>query len=248
MGMKISEAASLAGVSVRTLHHYDQIGVLVPSETTETGYRLYSEENLETLQQIIFFKELGFPLKKIREILNNPSFNRYEALLLQKNMLVEKRNRAERMIRLIDKTIQHTKGEINMTNEEKFEGIHFHDDRYEQEARERFGDEAIDETNQKLGKLSSRKQQELSDHWEAMFQRMAGLTAQAPDSREVQAAIKEWYTFLNQHFGKYTPEAFAGLGRLYIEDERFTQNIDQYKEGLAQFMSEAMTVFSQKKE
>ena len=117
--MKISEAASLAGVSVRTLHHYDQIGVLVPSETTETGYRLYSEENLETLQQIIFFKELGFPLKKIRDILNNPSFNRHEALLLQKNMLVEKRNRAERMIRLIDKTIQHTKGEINMTNEEK---------------------------------------------------------------------------------------------------------------------------------
>ena len=246
MGMKISEAAMLAGVSVRTLRHYDQIGLLVPSETTAAGYRLYSVENLETLQQILFFKELGFPLKKIQEILTSPSFNRYEALLLQKNMLLEQRDRAERMIQLIDKTIQHMKGEITMTNEEKFEGIRFHDDRYEIEARERFGEEAVTETNQRLGKLSDREHLELSGEWEAMFKKLAGLRTKEPDSKEVQTAIKEWYAFLNQNFGTYSPEAFYGLGQLYVQDERFTENIDQYGEGLAQFMSEAMAIFSKR--
>ena len=246
MGMKISEAAALAGVSVRTLHHYDQIGLLVPSETTDAGYRMYSEENLEMLQQILFFKELGFPLKQIQEILTSPSYNRYEALLLQKNMLMEKRDRAERMIHLIDKTIQHMKGAITMTDEERFEGIRFNDDRYEKEARERFGDEAVAETNQRLEKRSDREHLELSGEWEAMFQKLAGLRTQDPESREVQTAIKEWYTFLNQNFGTYSPEAFHGLGQLYIQDERFTQNIDQYGEGLAQFMCKAMAIFSKR--
>ncbi|OBR34444.1 Mercuric resistance operon regulatory protein [Bacillus velezensis] len=103
MGMKVKEVADLIGVSIRTLHHYDQIGLLTPQETTDSGYRLYSEENLEQLQQILFFKELDFSLKEIKEIINSPSFNRREALLLQKKMLIEKRNRVDKMIETIDR-------------------------------------------------------------------------------------------------------------------------------------------------
>lgn len=103
MGMKVKEVAELIGVSIRTLHHYDQIGLLTPQETTDSGYRLYSEENLEQLQQILFFKELDFSLKEIKEIINSPSFNRREALLLQKKMLIEKRNRVDKMIETIDR-------------------------------------------------------------------------------------------------------------------------------------------------
>ncbi|MDF0748368.1 MerR family transcriptional regulator, partial [Bacillus velezensis] len=101
MGMKVKEVAELIGVSIRTLHHYDQIGLLTPQETTDSGYRLYSEENLEQLQQILFFKELDFSLKEIKEIINSPSFNRREALILQKKMLIEKRNRVDKMIETI---------------------------------------------------------------------------------------------------------------------------------------------------
>ncbi len=89
--MKVKEVADLTGVSVRTLHHYDEIGLLVPDDVTEAGYRVYSDENLTTLQQILFFREVGFPLKKIKELLDSPSFNRLEAFELQRDMLVAKR-------------------------------------------------------------------------------------------------------------------------------------------------------------
>ncbi len=96
--MKVKEVADLIGISVRTLHYYDEIGLLSPDKTTEAGYRIYSEKNLETLQQILFFKELGFSLKKIKEILDSPTFERQEALKLQHKMLLEKRSRLDKMI------------------------------------------------------------------------------------------------------------------------------------------------------
>ena len=121
--IKVKEVANLTGVSVRTLHYYDEIGLLVPEDTTESGYRLHSKDNLETLQQILFFKELDFSLKKIKEIINNPSFDRQKALILQRNMLIEKRCQLDKMIETIDKTIKHERGEIQMTDKEKFEGF-----------------------------------------------------------------------------------------------------------------------------
>ena len=150
MDMKVKEVAELVGVSIRTLHHYDQIGLLTPKEITDSGYRLYSEENLETLQQILFFKELGFTLKEIKKIINSPSFNRQEALILQRKMLIEKRNKVDKMIETIDKTIKHMAGEIQMTNEERFEGINVGFNQFEEEARRRWGNQPIDEINAKL--------------------------------------------------------------------------------------------------
>lgn len=150
MDMKVKEVAELVGVSIRTLHHYDQIGLLSPKEITDSGYRLYSEENLETLQQILFFKELGFTLKEIKKIINSPSFNRQEALILQRKMLIEKRNKVDKMIETIDKTIKHMAGEIQMTNEERFEGINVGFNQFEEEARLRWGNKSIDEIYTKL--------------------------------------------------------------------------------------------------
>lgn len=246
MKWKVKEVAELVGVSVRALHHYDEIGLLTPTETTESGYRLYSEENLETLQQILFFKELGFPLKEIKTMLNNPSYDRKEALVLQRKMLVEKRGRIDQMIETIDKTIKHMEGEIHMTNEERFKGIQFTSNPYEEEARKRWGNESVDEANKKLQSLTKDEQHELSEKWDTIFKKLASLRKQSPESEEAQAAIKEWYDLLNNNFGQYTLEAFRGLGQMYIQDERFTKNIDQYGEGLAAFMSEAMTVFANK--
>ncbi|MFM9280529.1 MerR family transcriptional regulator [Paenibacillus jiagnxiensis] len=241
---RVKETAELAGISVRTLHHYDEIGLLVPNTITESGYRLYSEANLERLQQILFFKELGFSLERIKQILDSPDFNREEALELQRRMLLEKRSRLDKMITMIDKTIQHAKGEIEMTNREKFEGFDFSSNPYEQEARERWGDDAVNKANETVAGLNKEEQTALAEETNAIYRKLAVLRAGAPDSAEAQKAIGEWYSFITR-FGNYTPEAFKGLGEMYVEDERFRNNTDRFGEGLAAFMRDAMAIYAE---
>ena len=237
--MKVKEVAELVGISVRTLHHYDEIGLLTPDEITESGYRVYSDENLETLQQILFFKELGFPLKEIKEIIYRPSFNRQEALEVHHHLLLEKRKQLDKMIETLEKTIRHSKGEIQMTNKEKFEGFDFSHNPYEQEARERWGDKAVDDANQKAKNMTKFDQEKFNE----IYRNLATLRHFSPDSKEAQAAIKEWYVFLNK-LGDYSLDAFKGLGQMYVDDVRFTKNIDQFGEGLAKFMCDAMMVYA----
>lgn len=241
--MKVKEVAGLVGISVRTLHHYDEIGLLKPEKITESGYRLYSDHNLEMLQQILFFRELGFPLKKIKEIVSSPSFNRVEALQLHSMMLQDKRRQLEQMIRTIDRTIQHARGEIEMTNEQKFEGFDFSSNPYEQEARERWGDEAVDKSNARLGKMTKQEQEGLAGSMNAIYAKLAALRSDSPESEQSQAAIKEWFILLNQ-MGSYSLDAFKGLGQMYVDDVRFTKNIDKFGEGLALFMRDAMAVYA----
>lgn len=242
--MKVKEVSELSGISIRTLHHYDEIGLLSPSQKTEAGYRIYSAADLETLQQILFFKELGFALKKIKEIIQSPSFDRHEALQIQKKLLLEKRARLYKIIDLIEKTIQHEKGEIEMSNEEKFEGFDFSHNPYEQEARERWGDEAVDQSNAKLAGMSKEEQRQMGEQMNAIYRKLAHLKDGSPESEEAQSAIGEWFTFLNRNLGNYPLEAFKGLGEMYVADERFTKNIDRFGDGLAKFMRDAMAVYA----
>src|SRR5690606_28157804 len=144
-----------------------------------------------------------------------------------------------------ERTIKHAKGDIQMTNKEKFEGFSFGSNPYEQEARERWGDESVEASNARLGKLSKQEQEEMASGMNAIYTKLALLRHSAPDSEEAQAAIGEWYGFLNK-MGSYSPEAFEGLGQMYVEDARFTKNIDQFGEGLAVFMRDAMAVFAQR--
>lgn len=244
--LRVKEVADLVGISVRTLHHYDEIGLLKPDKMTESGYRIYSDENLETLQQILFFKELGFPLKKIKEIIHSPSFDRMEALEMHRKMLLEKRKRLDQMINTVEKTIKHMKGEIHMTNKEKFAGFDFRHNPYEEEARKRWGDEVVDSANARLNRMSKEEQKEMVQTMNSIYQKLADLRHGSPESEEAQAAIKEWYDFLNNNFASYTLDAFKGLGQMYVDDERFMKNIDKFGEGLAKFMRDAMAVFAEK--
>mgnify|MGYP000276333102 CR=1 FL=1 len=240
----VKEVASLTGISVRTLHYYDEIGLLSPA-TTETGYRLYTNDDIEKLQQILFFKALDFPLKKIKNILERPDFNQLDALHYQKERLLEKKERLETIIATIDQTIQNVKGERIMTDQEKFKGLDFSQNQYETEARIKYGDEAVNRSSQKLKSLSINEKDALSQSFHKIYQKLAKLRQGSPASEEAQKAIHEWYEFLNKNFGyHYTLEAFQGLGQMYIDDERFTKNIDQYGEGLAIFMRDAMTVYA----
>lgn len=241
--MKVKKVSDLTGVSVRTLHHYNDIGLLIPDDLTEAGYRLYSDDNLATLQQILFFREVGFPLKKIKDILISSSFNRQEAFLMQRDMLVKQRDKLEEMIRTIDKTIQYERGEILMTNEEKFKGFDFNDNLYEEEARERWGDGKVDEANQKVAQFGPEIEKEMNQ----IYFKLAEIRHLSPTSTEVQTAISEWYHLLNQ-MGNYSLEAFKGLGEMYVADERFANNIDQFGDGLAVFMRDTMAEYANRNE
>jgi DNA-binding transcriptional MerR regulator len=241
--MKVKEVSQLTGVSVRTLHHYDDIELLTPDGLTEAGYRLYSDDNLATLQQIMFFRELGFSLKKIKELLDSPSFDRQEAFEMQRRMLMDKREQLDSIIATIEKTIQQGKGELVMTNEEKFKGFDFGKNPYEQEARERWGDKAVDESNKKAAQFGP----ELGEEMNRIYFRLAEIRHLDPASDEAQVVIDEWFVFLNK-MGSYSLEAFAGLGQMYVDDERFTKNIDQFGEGLAVFMCRAMGVYGERGE
>jgi len=233
--------ADLVGISVRTLHHYDEIGLLKPQKVNAAGYREYFDSHLEVLQQILFFRELGFSLKNIKEIINSPDFNRDEALRMHKKMLIEKRDRYNQMIETLDKTILYSKGEINMSNKEKFAGFDFSKNLYEQEAREKWGDEVVDQTNKNVINMPKEKQ----DRFNEIYRELAKLRHSSPDSEEAQAAIKKWFDFLNT-IGNYSLAAFASLGQMYVADERFTESINQFGEGLAAFMCEAMMIFADK--
>lgn len=239
--MKVKEVAKLSGVSVRTLHHYNEIGLLIPDEFTEAGYRLYSDDNLVTLQQILFFRALGFPLKKIKELLNRSDFDRLEALELQRSMLFEQRKKLNEMIETIEKTIIQEKGGNKMSNEEKFKGFDFSVNEYEQEAKKRWGNKSVDQANL----LVKENGDQLGEEMNQIYFKLAELRHLSPASAEAQEAIGVWYQFLNK-IGNYSLEAFRGLGEMYVADERFTKNIDQFGEGLALFMRDAMGAYADK--
>ncbi|MET3682804.1 DNA-binding transcriptional MerR regulator [Alkalibacillus flavidus] len=240
--MKVQDVASLVGISVRTLHHYDEIGLLTPDKDPQTGYRDYSDDDLTMLQHILFFKELGLPLKDIKEIIHNPAYDQLEALQLHRQMLLNKRAQLDRMLETVDGAIEAQKGGISVANEEKFKGFDFSVNPYEEEVRERWGDAKVDEAQSNVAQMDESKQEEMN----AIYRELATIRDVDPTSTEAQTAIKKWYDFLNHNVATYTPEMFKGLGMMYVQDERFEQNIDQFGDGLAKFMSETMAKFAER--
>lgn len=241
--MKIKETANLVGISVRTLHYYDEIDLLRPSQTSPAGYRIYTEEDLDKLQQIMLFREMGLPLSKIRDILRDPSYSPTEALQMHRRQLLKKRQQLDEMIMTVEKTIKYAKGEIAMTNKEKFQGFDFSHNPHEAEARQRWGDKIVEETNNKVNTMAKDEKDNFAVRFNAIYFKLAEIRHLDPASEEAQICIKEWYDMLNT-MGSYSPEAFRGLGQMYVDDERFTKNIDKFGDGLALFMRDAMAVFA----
>jgi DNA-binding transcriptional MerR regulator len=203
----------------------------------------FYEDDLDILEQILIFKEMGFPLNVIKEIINNPSFEKEEALKMQHFMLLEKKKQIDQMLLTVEKTMKYLKGEIKMSNKEKFEDFNFSKNPYEDEARKRWGNETVDAANSRVKNISKAEKQEFGKKFNSVYKNLASIRHLKPDSTEAQAGIKEWFHLLNQ-MGNYSLEAFKNLGQMYVDDIRFTKNIDKFGEGLAKFMCEAMAVFS----
>lgn len=240
--MKINEVAKLTGVTIRTLHYYDGIGLLKPSQITEAGYRLYDENALSMLQQILFFKELDFPLNEIKEIMDNPEFDITEALQYHKELLIKKRERINKLIKLVEKTL---KGESNMSFKEfDMTEIENAKNKYSKEVKERWGKtDAYLESEKKTSSYNKDQWQKINEESNALLKAFADNIDKAPDSKEVQELVNEWKDFITARFYKCTNEILQGLGQMYVGDERFKKNIDQNGEGTAEFMSEAIAIY-----
>ena len=246
MKMQINEFAKLTGVSVRTLHYYDEIGLLKPAFVDEqNGYRFYDENSLERMQEILFYRELDFELKSISEILSSPDYYKEKALAEQRKLLVLKKERLERIIDALDGA---EKGKVTMT---AFDNSDYETARkqYETEAKERWGaTDAYKEHAEKTANYTADKWQEVNDGLMSVFANFAecmqnGNTA---DSVEAQALVKELQDYITENYYTCTNEILAGLGQMYVADERFKNNIDKHAVGTAEFISEAIKVYCSK--
>lgn len=249
MPYKVREVADMVRISVRTLHHYDQIDLLKPAYVNPAGYRFYTDAELERLQQILFFKELEFNLQEIKDILDSPSFDRKSALEAHKDLLMEKKNRLERIIESVEKTIYSIEGGIEMDKKEMFDAfdmskIEKHKEKYAQETREKYGNtSAYKESQEKTSKYTKNDWANIMEKWDVIYKKIADAMDKGAADPEVQEAIGEFRQHITDNFYTCTLEIFRGLGDLYVNDERFTKNIDKYKPGLAKFLREAMNIY-----
>ncbi|MBQ8842261.1 MAG: MerR family transcriptional regulator [Ruminiclostridium sp.] len=239
MKMQIKEFAEITGVSVRTLHYYDEIGLLKPACVDEfTGYRYYDEGSLIRMQEILFYRELDFSLKSISDILSSPDYDKNRALKEQKHLLTLKKERLERLISAIDGAV---KGENVM---KAFDNSEF--EKYKAEAKEKWGNtDAYKEHSEKTKNYSAEK-------WNGLAEGMNGILAEfavcmknnkTPDSAEAQELVKSLQNHITENYYLCTNDILAGLGQMYVADERFKNNIDKHAEGTAQFISDAIKTY-----
>lgn len=238
----VSMVAKIANISRRTLHYYDEIGLLVPHATSSSGYRLYSNRDLERLQQIMFFKEMGFSLNEIKEILTRPHLDHKQILKHQKHVLNLKKKRLEGLIDLIDKRL---KGDTEMSFKEfNTDRIEQSLQKYEQEARQKWGDTAAyNQSRDRTSKYTSSDWNRIYSEAEDIYSWLAEKITEPAHSREVQDLISQWRQHITKYYYDCTLEIFSRLGQAYKTDIRFKNNIDQHKEGLAEFMSRAIEIY-----
>lgn len=236
----VKEVSRLTGVSVRALHHYDAIGLLRPAKITEAGYRLYDEENLRRLQQILLFRELQFPLKEIAAILDSPGFDPDEALRQQIRLLELRRERLDALIGLA-RDIQQ-KG-VSSMNFDAFDTGEI--DRYAAEAKERWGNTDLYHAyEQKTRGQSAADQKQTGEALMALLAETGALRPLRPESEAVQQKIAALQAFISEHYYPCSKEVLSGLGEMYVCDERMRENIDQAGgEGTAAFVRDAIMVF-----
>jgi DNA-binding transcriptional MerR regulator len=242
----VQQLARLAGVSVRTLHHYDHIGLLKPSARTAAGYRQYGETDLLRLQQILFFKELDFPLADIQAILDDPGFDQVKALHDHRQLLQAEADRLGRLLNTIEKTISRlTEDHMTpMTDEELYEGFTPEQiERYTREANEQYDPKIVAESNRRVRNMSKAQWQAVKNEGGTVAQQLADLMDKQPSDAAVQAAIARHYAWVD-NFWHPTAESYRGLGQGYAEHPEFRAFYEKYRPGLADFMCAAMTYYA----
>ncbi|MDX1772292.1 MAG: MerR family transcriptional regulator, partial [Planococcaceae bacterium] len=246
MEYTVQKLGKLAGVSPRTLRYYDEMGILKPARINSSGYRIYGQEEVDQLQQILFYRELGVKLEVIKELITSPSFDATQALRTHRSQLLDKRAQLDQLIANVEKTICTKEGTMTMSDQEKFEGfkqklIDDNEQTYGKEIRDKYGDETVNKSNAKMKNMSqaqhnevTRLTQEIKDKLEEAFKQGEPSSALA---QEVAELHKQWLMF---YWNEYSKEAHAGLAQMYVDDERFTAYYDKEQPGTAAFLRDAI--------
>lgn len=243
MKMSVKEFSCFTGVSVRTLHYYDEIGLLKPDFTdSENGYRYYGEKATEKILEILFLKELDFPLKEISLILSSPDYNKKEAFSKQKKLLTLKKERLERLIAALESA------EKGTTIMKKFDNSEFDKAKaqYADEVRTRWGNtEAYKESEEKAAKMTKAEKQDALDGMSFIMAEFSDIMKKGftPESEKTQSLCKKLQQFITDNFYTCTKEILAGLGEMYVLDERFRKNIDRNGDGTAEFIRDALRIY-----
>jgi DNA-binding transcriptional MerR regulator len=240
MRYTVSQVAKLARLSVRALHHYDEIGLLVPSARTDAGYRLYGDADLERLQQILFFRELAFPLEEIRHILDDPDFDRRAALRMQRTMLEERASQARALIAAVDRALEALEGGAPMKDEEMFEAF---DSARDDEARERWGEtEEYRESARRTRRYTREDWRAIRAEGEAITRELASqMEAGAAPSSEAAMALAERHRLhIDSRFYPCSHAMHRGLSEMYVEDPRFRDHYERVRPGLAAYVRDAI--------
>ncbi len=238
---KVNQVARLSGVTVRTLHHYDSIGLLTPSARSESGYRLYSEDDLLRLQTILLWRALGLPLERIRSILDDPNFDRRSALLEQRALLAEKEAKAKAMIRSVDAALSALEKDEPMKPESLFDG--FDPSVYEAEAQQRWGNtDAYAESAKRTKKYGKREWSSIQAELAVILKKLAAIQegGDAPTSQAAMDVAEEHRRHIDRWFYPCSAAMHANLAEMYVADPRFAEFFEKHGEGLAAFLSAAI--------
>lgn len=250
MEYTVQKLSKLAGISTRTLRYYDEIEILKPARINSSGYRIYGQKEVDLLQQILFYKELGVNLEEIKNILSSPSFDSTQALKEHREKLLAKQQQLNMLIANVNKTIATLEGRSIMNDIEKFEGfkqnlINDNEKKYGKEIRLKYGDDVINKSNNKFKNMTK----EQFDEYEKLGINIINTLKEAfkthdPSSDLAQKAADLHKKWLSYSWESYSKEAHAGLAQMYVDDKRFTAYYDKDQPGLAEFLRDAILIYT----
>jgi len=250
MEYTVQKLGQLAGVSTRTLRYYDEIGILKPARISSSGYRIYGRSEVDKLQQILFYRELGVSLDGIKAIVSDPEFDGARALHAHREQLLDKRKQLDLLIANVERTIAAQEGRTKMSDQDKFEGfkqklVADNEAKYGKEIREKYGEAQVEASNRKLMNMT----QEQHDEATRLSEELTAALAEAfntgdPAGEAAQRAADLHKRWLMHFWSEYSPEAHAGLAQMYVDDERFTAYYDKEQPGTAAFLRDAIHVYT----
>lgn len=250
MEYTVQKLAKMAGVSTRTLRYYDEMGLLKPARINSSGYRIYGQKEVDLLQLILFYRELDVGLEDIKSIITSKSFDELKTLKDHREKLMIRKERLERLIKNIEKTIKVREGEMTMADKEKFEGfiqglIDENEKEYGKEIREKYGTDKVEKSYAKLKSMTPENIKEVERLNDELYEALKaavkiGDAASEPAQRAAQLH-KKW---LSYYWDSYSEEAHAGVARMYVDDERFSAYYDKIAPGAAKMLRDAVLIFT----
>ncbi|CAN7642792.1 MerR family transcriptional regulator [Paenibacillus sp. LjRoot153] len=250
MEYTVQHLGKLARISTRTLRYYDEIELLKPARINSSGYRIYGQNEVDRLQQILFYREMGIPLEQIKDIMSSPTYDGTRALMDHREQLLDKRRQLDILIANVENTIASKEGRLTMSNKEKFEGfkqklIDDNEKKYGKEIREKYGDDKVNKSNQKLQNMTQEQHEEVTRLAEEVTETLAeAFKLGDPASELAQKAAALHKQWLMSYWSEYSKEAHAGLAQMYVDDERFKAYYDVKQPGTAEFLRDAIHIYT----